>query len=202
MPRIRAASIEEHRRLTRRAIIDAAQAVIATMGRADIGLGDIAAVAGIARTTFYQYFADRDDLIATMVEEELPGIIDGLLEGLEEVEPLDERLAALAARTIEFVAADEVLGLILHREVGRLSAVSQQRVREAHSRLADSLVGIYMEGVARGVFVEMAPDLAGRLIHEAIMAGARTIIASPDPVERVAETTASVRRYLLGGLGR
>ena len=34
---------------------------------------------GVGRTTLYDYFVDRDDLIATMVEAELPGVIDDLI---------------------------------------------------------------------------------------------------------------------------
>ena len=76
MPRIRAASIDEHKALTKRALLDAAQALIRESGTADLPLGEIAIAAGVGRTTLYDYFDDRDDLIATLVEDELPGVVE------------------------------------------------------------------------------------------------------------------------------
>ncbi|MEX0668083.1 MAG: helix-turn-helix domain-containing protein, partial [Acidimicrobiia bacterium] len=73
MPRIRAGSIEEHKVLTRRQILAAARMLLAETGNGDLNLGDLAAVAGIGRTTLYEYFRDRDDLVASLVEDALPG---------------------------------------------------------------------------------------------------------------------------------
>ena len=83
MPRIRAGSIEEHKVLTRRQILEAARVLLAETGNGDINLGDLAAVAGIGRTTLYEYFKDRDDLIASLVEDALPGVIAGLVARMD-----------------------------------------------------------------------------------------------------------------------
>ena len=69
MPKIRAASIDEHKELTRRSLLDAAYRVIDEAGSAEVPLGEIALSAGVGRTTFYDYFDDRDDVIASLVEE-------------------------------------------------------------------------------------------------------------------------------------
>ena len=49
--------------------------VIDEAGTAEVPLGEIALGAGVGRTTFYDYFDDRDDVIASLVEETLPGVI-------------------------------------------------------------------------------------------------------------------------------
>ena len=56
MPRIRAGSIEEHKLLTRRQILEATHDLLSETGSADLNLGDLAAMAGIGRTTLYEYF--------------------------------------------------------------------------------------------------------------------------------------------------
>lgn len=201
MPRIRAASIDEHKALTRNSLLTSAKALIAEAGTAEIPLGEIALSAGVGRTTLYDYFIDRDDLIATLVEAELPGVIDALIAAGPESGGPGERLADLAGRTVEFVANDPVLGLILHREVGRMGPEAQQRIRAAHSQLAEAMMGLYHEGVAGGEFRELPPDLAGRFIQDTIMSAARAVIAAPDPQERTAEVAAHLRDFLLGGLG-
>jgi len=75
MPRIRATSIDEHKALTRSALLESAKELIADAGTAAIPLAEVALAAGVGRTTLYDYFTDRDDLIATMVEDELPGVV-------------------------------------------------------------------------------------------------------------------------------
>lgn len=200
MPRIRAASIGEHKALTRGQILVAAQDLIKEVGSADVSLGEVAASVGIGRTTIYEYFRDKDDLIASLVEETLPEVVAELLEGVSGSVDASTRLSGLVTRTVEFVATDPVLGLILHREVLRLSSEAQDRIRKAHAGLADEFGAVYAGGVAAGAFRAIAPDLAGRLIQEVIMAAARTVIAAPDPRRRLDEVTGAMTAFLLHGL--
>lgn len=199
MPRIRAASIDEHKELTRRAILDEARALIAESGTAEISLGDLAASAGIGRTTLYEYFSDRDDVIASLVEEELPGVIVDVIDSVTATE-IETRLSDLIDATVHFVVDNPVLGLILHTEVPKLGAHAQMRVRAAHGDLSRETARVYTYGVAEGVFRSIDPSLAGRLIQDSIMAAAKTIIAAPDPQARAAEIVGEVRQFLLAGL--
>jgi AcrR family transcriptional regulator len=82
MPRIRAETIEAHKALTRSDIVDAAHEILAEMGSADISLAEVAHAAGIGRTTLYEYFRDKDDLIASLVEERLPVVVDEMIESV------------------------------------------------------------------------------------------------------------------------
>lgn len=198
MPKIRAASIDEHKELTRRSLLDAAFRVIDEAGTAEVPLGEIALAAGVGRTTFYDYFDDRDDVIASLVEEKLPDVISELIESVPTDLGIADRLATLASATVEFVATDRVFGVILHREVGRMSQEAQDRIRHSHAHLATELASIYRAGVSQGVFREMAPYLAGRLIQDTIMSAARALIEDDS---RRDEVTAGVEAFLLGGLG-
>ena len=198
MPRIRAASIDEHKALTRRALLEAAYELIDEAGTAEVSLAEIALSAGIGRTTLYDYFSDRDDLIAALVEEELPVVISELIEDVEETLSIDERLAQLAVRTVEFVATDRVYGVILHREVGRMSLEAQERIRASHSDLSSTMAGLYRSGVEEGLFDPLPPALAGRLIQDTIMSAARVLI---DGSSDQSEVTEGLRNFLLKGLG-
>jgi AcrR family transcriptional regulator len=197
MPRIRAGSIEEHKVLTRRQILDAARTLLAETGNGDLNLGDLAAVAGIGRTTLYEYFRDRDDLIASLVEDALPGVIAGLVGQMDRRKGPDALLLDLAELVVQFVATDPVLGVILHREVPRLGSNAQDRIRLAHADLSAAMMGTYQSAVAAGRFRSIAPDLAGRLIQDTIMSAARAVISAPN---RLAEVTSELRAFLSGGL--
>ena len=197
MPKIRAASIDEHKELTRRALLESAYQVIADAGSAEVPLGEIALLAGVGRTTFYDYFDDREDVIAALVEEKLPDVIADLIASVPDELDSPERLVWLASKTVEFVATDQVLGVILHREVGRMGVEAQKRIERSHSQLAIELASIYQKGVDEGVFVEMPHYLAGRLIQDTIMSAARVLI---DDETRLTAVTEGVRSFLLGGL--
>lgn len=198
MPRIRAASIDEHKALTRRALLEAAGRLIDEAGTAEVPLGEIALLAGVGRTTFYEYFEDRDDVIASLVEDNLPDVIEELISSIPEGLDTAGRLARLASATVRFVATDRVFGVILHREVGRMGPGAQERIRESHSQLASELAAIYVAGVAEGVFRPMPRYLAGRLIQDTIMSAARALI---DDETRLAEVSRELEAFLLGGLG-
>jgi len=161
-------------------------------------LGEIALGAGVGRTTFYDYFEDRDDVIASLVEEKLPDVIADLIESVPDDLDNRQRLARLASETVEFVANDRVLGVILHREVGRMGLDAQERIRRSHAQLATELASIYMAGVSEGVFREMPPYLAGRFIQDTIMSAARALI---DDHSRRHEVREGLEAFLLGGLG-
>ncbi len=200
MPRIRAESIVEHKQMTRRQILEAAQELIEEVGSADISLGEVATAIGIGRTTLYEYFADRDDIIASLVEEELPGVVEAIISGVPNGLPAPEHLAEVAERTVRFVATDPVLGLILHREVGRLGPSAQQRIRVAHADLVAEVASIYARGVADGSLRSIPVDLAGRFIQDTVMSAARAVIAASHPETRLPEIVAAMRLFLLGGL--
>jgi AcrR family transcriptional regulator len=201
MPRIRAGSIGEHKVFTRRQILEAAQALLAETGRADLNLGDVAAEAGIGRTTLYEYFRHRDDLIASLVEETLPGVIEELLTRVDPTSSPSQRLLDLSAEVVEFVVTDPVLGLILHREIPRLDPNAQDRIRLAHADLSVAVMASYQEAVKAGEFRAFPPDLAGRFIQDAMMSAARAVIAASDPAARLPEVTAALRVFLSHGLG-
>jgi AcrR family transcriptional regulator len=198
MPRIRAASIDKHKELTRRALLESARALIDEAGTAEVPLGEVALLAGVGRTTFYEYFEDRDDVIASLVEEKLPEVIAELIASVPPDLPTADRLAKLAVATVRFVATDRVFGLILHREVGRMGQDAQIRIRDSHSQLSNELATIYVTGVQEGVFRPFPPYLAGRFIQDTIMSAARSLI---DDETRLAEVTRGVEAFLLGGLG-
>lgn len=199
MPRIRAASIDEHKELTRRAILDSAQALIAELGSAEVPLGHLTSKAGIGRTTFYEYFVDRDDVIASLVEDELPAVIEELMSTVV-AETIPERLVELVVAMVGFVVDNPVLGLILHREVPRLGPEAQSRIMTAHAELSREMASVYRAGVAAGLLRNLDSELVGRLFQDMIMSAAKTVIASPDPKARAATVTADIKALLLDGL--
>lgn len=202
MPRIRAGSIAEHKVITRALILDTAQELFSTWGYQDTSFGDIAAAVGMGRTTLYDYFTDKDDLLASLVEETLPAVLHQLVDQVPEGIPPAERLRDLAVRVVEFIATDPTLGLLLHREVPKLSDTAQQRVANAHQTLAREFVDAYRGGVDQGDLKELPPGLAGRFINSMIMSAAQALIESEDPSVALPTITGAMADLIFDGLAK
>ena len=200
VPRIRAANIEEHKELTRGQILQAAQELFQTEGYTETSLGDVANRIGIGRTTFYEYFTDKEDLLCSLVEATLPGIISDIIANVPRDVDSAEQLSHLAIGMVEFVSTDAMLGRVLHTDASRLSPSAQLRVRATHSEFANEFMRIYMEGVASGTLRPYPPDLAGRFLQELMMSAARSLIALKEPTERLPEVTRSMVDFMLHGL--
>jgi AcrR family transcriptional regulator len=200
VPRIRAGSIAEHKELTRAQILEAAQRLFHDLGYQNTSLGDIAAVVGIGRTTLYEYFTDKEDLVVSLVESELPKLLHRLVESVDPAAPYTGQLASLATGMIRFVATDPTLGVILHRDIPKLSRTAQLRVRDAHSEFMEAFGRIYEAGVGADELRSMPVDLVGRFLQDLIMSGARFLITQPRPADRMEEAVGAMNEFLFHGL--
>jgi AcrR family transcriptional regulator len=200
MPRIRAGNIEEHKELTRRQILDAAQELFSEHGYQDTSLGDIAAFIGIGRTTLYEYFKDKEDLLASLVDETLPEVFQEMATLLRPEDSYIDQLADLTVRLTEWVVTDPTLGLLLHREVPRLSDATQQRIGVAHQDLSKEYARIYRGGVMSGEMRSMPWDLAGRFVQDLVMSASKVLIDSEDPQERMREVCDAMVGFLKNGI--
>ena len=200
MPRIRAASIAEHKVISRALILDKAQDLFATWGYEDTSFGDIAAGVGMGRTTLYDYFKDKDDLLASLVEETLPPTIRNLIARIPAGTTPVERLQHLVLVTLEFLATEPTLGRLLHRDVHKLSESARQRVAVAHQSLAREFVDTYRAGVEAGDLKRLPPGLAGRFLNDLIMSAAQALIDADDPGAALPTIAGAMTDLMFNGL--
>ncbi|MEA3502155.1 MAG: TetR/AcrR family transcriptional regulator [Actinomycetota bacterium] len=186
---------------TRDQLFDAATLLFRELGYEATSHADISAQADIGRTTFYEHFASKEDLLVQLVQRDLPVLIDELLSEVDPDVSSDLRLRELTVRFVEFVGIDH-LGLILHTEVPRLSLEAQLEIAESHRALSNEVMDIYRTGVTTGVFAELPGPLVGRLIQDAMMAGGRVVMDLPEPKQRVHEIAESTAAFLVNGLRR
>ena len=184
---------------TRDQLFDAAARLFREFGYAETSHADISAESDIGRTTFYEHFSSKEDLLVQLVQRDLPAFIDEILTEVEPDLPPDVRLRELTVRFVEFVGIDH-LGLILHTEVPRLSTEAQRAIAASHQALSTEVMEIYRSGVAAGVFVELPGRVVGRLIQETMMAGGRAVMDLRDPKQHVHEIAEATATFLVKGL--
>ncbi len=200
MPRIRADSIAEHKSLTRREIIEAATALFRVQGYIETSLGDVAGYVGIGRTTLYEYFSDKEDLLASLVEDRIPRVMDQLVGGLPEAATHRERLAELIIRGLEFISTDDDLGTLLMRETPRLGRRAQDRIRAAHSRLGDEITELCRLGIEAGEFRPFDPGDAGDLVFAVMWSASQSLLRDSEAKQRRHEVAETVVRFIFDGL--
>ncbi len=184
---------------TRDHLFDVASHLFREYGYAGTSHADISAEADIGRTTFYEHFASKEDLLVQLVQRDLPALIDEILSEIPPDLPPDMHLRELTVRFVEFVGIDH-LGLILHTEVPRLSSEAQQAIAGSHHSLSNEVMDIYRTGVANGVFAALPGPVVGRLIQETMMAGGRTVMDLPDPKQHVHAIAEATAGFLVNGL--
>jgi AcrR family transcriptional regulator len=167
-------------------LFDAARELIKTMGYAEMSHADLTAEVGIGRTTFYEHFSSKEDLLVQMVRRDLPPLVDELVEAVDGTAAPDTRLLDLARLMVAFVGTDHI-GLILHTEVPHLSPQSQEQISEAHTGLSMAFADTYRDGVQAGVFRMVPPRLAGRMMEQMIMAGGKAVMEADDPATDVVD---------------
>lgn len=194
--------MSERKSATRRDLIEVAEQLFGELGFGETSPADVASAAHIARTTFYEYFTDTEDLLAALVEERLPEVTDEIVGSIDRAVPIEDQLAELAVRMVEFAATDHVLGLQLHQGLPALAPPTQQRIAAAHRSLTGEFVRIYDEGVRGGSFRDMPIDLAGMFVQDLTMAAAKKLMTLDEPKARLHEVADELVRFLLGGLRR
>lgn len=199
MPRIRAGSIAEHKTLTRSQILQAALDLFANHGYEKVSFALVAEKCDLGRTTLYDYFTDKHDMLASLVEEFLPRII-GEMVGRAPDYPPSARLRFLASTMLEFVVHDPALGHLLHRETPKLPRPVHQRVAAAHGTLSEELAAVYRSGAEQGEFKPLPGPLAEMFLYNLIMSAARTLIDSDQPQRDLPLVVRAVTDLLLTGL--
>ncbi len=200
MPRIRAANIVEHKRRMRQEILDASAALFCAQGYADTSLGDIAARVGIGRTTLYEYFADKQDILVQMVEETLPALVDQIFEGMPGGVGCREQLTEIIVRGLEFVSTDEQLGALVMREMPLLSVETRRRVGRVHGRLEAEIISVCRQGIESGEFGAFDPEDAGRIVFTLMMSASQNLTRDAQAKDRYGEMTETLLRFIFEGL--
>lgn len=186
---------------TRSALLDGAKRLFGDFGYARTSHADIAVEADIGRTTFYEHFASKEDLLVQLVQRDLPALIDEIVDSVDSDLPPDVRLRELTVRFVEFVGTDD-LGIILHTETPRLSLDAQAAIGATHRGFTTEFTAIYRQGVADGVFAELDPQLVGRLMQETMMTGGKVVMSFEDPKQHVHTVAEATAAFLVNGLSR
>ncbi|MFZ3453395.1 TetR/AcrR family transcriptional regulator [Arthrobacter sp. 7Tela_A1] len=185
MPRITAPTVAEHRAAQQRALLDAAKTLLAKTGEAP-SMAEVAALAGLARPSAYQYYKSRTDLLNALVLDVFPRWARRVEEAMAAEELPADRILAYVKTNIALVAEGE------HAVGSALAAVAPSEELDTqsnrmHQALLDPLVGALKE------MGSADPPSTAELINAIVHSGTR-LLESGKSLQEVHELV----RELLG----
>ncbi len=157
---------DQHRR--RHEIFDAAVHLFLAKGFSETSLREIAAAAGVGKSTLYDYFPTKDDILVSMVVETITDLTDEAQEIVRRPLPAFDRLRAIMQLNLESVLANREFYLKLSFDVQRLGLESQKRIQTARHAYQDLIRQLIEEGVNEGSFRPVNSLLVARLLLAAL----------------------------------
>jgi AcrR family transcriptional regulator len=174
VPKISAPSIAEHVRIQEDAILAAAARLFAEQGFAATDLADIAKQVGLARSSLYRYFPDKDHILLRWFERELEPVIERATAIANGPGPAEDRLLEWMDYQLELVTdPNHDLAPKLMAEVGAVSPEVRARLGEGHARLYGTLGRLVGEALSdtgpagRSRDPRLVTELLGGLVQAA-----------------------------------
>ncbi|MBE1593107.1 TetR/AcrR family transcriptional regulator [Nonomuraea angiospora] len=198
MPRISAATIGEHRTLTRDRILQAVSRLSRVHGIDAISMTDVAGEAGITRTVLYNYFPDKAALLLAFTEQVTQYFIDSYEQELPGGASPADRLRA-------FVRL-QLAGLLAHPHPGAadlgaaLGPDAYQQLAEHVAPMQRILVEILESGVESGDFRVLDVQATARMILAVVGAERVPLISGSVTVDRAEELVSEFVLRAIGGL--
>jgi AcrR family transcriptional regulator len=194
-----AATVRTGRRDVRRQeLLDAAVAVFSAKGVAAASVEDIVRAAGVAKGTFYLYFATKDDAVNAVASVMVEGVAERVqVVATDSTRSPVERLLAFGAGISE--VGDEPyereLIEVFHRPENRLL---HDRIGDrALVRLAPVIAGVISDGIEAGQFRQQDPHRAAAYVM-ACFGSLHEVVTA---LEAVPEAIDELNEFVLRGLG-
>jgi AcrR family transcriptional regulator len=184
-------------------VIEVARRLFGERGTTDVSMDEIAAEAGLARSTVYVYFANREELLRACLKGMHNQLLDAIAETWEQDAEPASRLERLIEEMLARIDENPAFFRMALMAQGTLSLGSEAVGAELaliSLNIARLIRDLYIEGQTSGLFGETDSDRATNLIGQQIY-GAMSVRAGesfPEPREVVAAET---RAFILHGLG-
>lgn len=163
MPKIIGSTLVEHRREVRGRLFSALARLMESTGFDTLTMSDIAAEAGVGRTSVYNHFADKESLLIGYIEHETESFLNDLRNALADVTDPEERLRVYVHQQIQLKSTYHLApGPDLRSVVSRSTL---RRLREHVMEVERILREILTSGVASGRLPEQDVDAVVPLIH-------------------------------------
>jgi AcrR family transcriptional regulator len=146
----------------RHEIFNAAVKIFTEKGFNETSMRAIAEAAGVGKSTLYDYFPSKDEILIAFVVDDVGHMTAAAEEIIAQDLSAGEKFRRILRKQLEYILANKTTYLRLTFEVQRLSMASHQRIQVHRHAYQDMLCRLVEEGVRNGEFRPVKPLLAIR----------------------------------------
>lgn len=179
------------------AILDAAIVEFEQHGFRRVALEDVARRAGVSRTTIYRRFANKEDLIAAVIERENVTLFADIACELKKAGPQSNIYVEAFTLAIMRFRRHRVLDRMMRDEPGLVLERAEQHYGAAIVRMAEALKVIFPSGFADRIGEKAVNELADTILRYAAMV---LLLPSAEPLESADDIRAFATRHFLPSL--
>ena len=159
---------QQRSRERRERIVTAATRLFGRRGIAQASLTDVARLARVPLPSLYDYFKDKQDLVAAVPEDNYLALYERLTAVATGRRSPRQQLRATFVTNLEYIHDNPDWGRVFFLEIWPSAAVGQSRIRKAVDRYGLHYVELIRRAVAAG---EYARDLDPYLAMSLLMGG-------------------------------
>lgn len=142
--------------------------VFLKQGFHETSMQEIAQAAGLGKSTLYDYFRTKDEILVYFFEDQFGDMADSTQKIALQNLSADKRLRQVMEQYLENLQANKSLFMKLTAESQRLKPESQKKIQDKRHAFQDMIRALIDEGIREGVFRKVNSLLAARLLLSAM----------------------------------
>ena len=162
--------------------------IFSKKGFHETSMREIADAAGLGKSTLYDYFKTKDEILIYFFEDQLRDMTQEAQKIALQNLSADKRLRQITEKYLESLQANKSLFLKLMQESQRLKLESQKQVQAKRYAYQDLIRALIDEGIREGVFRKVNSLLAARLLISSISSAVYGSRSTGTPQEMLKET--------------
>lgn len=179
---------EEEQAKRRHEIFHQVVKVFLKKGFQETSMREIAETAGLGKSTLYDYFQNKDEILVYYFEDQLNDLTAAAQQIAMQNKSAGQRLREITHMHMELLQANKNLFLKMSMESQRLKPESQKRIQEKRHVYQDLLRALIDEGIREGAFRKVDSLVAARILITSMAPVVFTSRPTGTPQEMVEET--------------
>ena len=174
---------KEEQARRRKEIFDASVHLFLDKGFNETSMNEIAQAAGMGKSTLYDYFKSKDEILVSYYADEITKITERGYEITRLDIPVSEKLKMIMETHLAYLLDNKHFHLRLSSETQRLSSDSQQFIHSQRKTYRELLQGLIEDGIRAGEFRPINTRFAARCIYTLLsIAAFSNPSASPEKI--------------------